>query len=655
MRCAVQRVQRQNGRGRSRDCSSRLQQQHVHFPVLSTSFPLLCDNPALFRYSSRCVRIANARKALLALLTSLDPSSTFSVYLFGSTCEAVTDISGASVIAATQENIRFVTDKVAQCGMLGGTELLAAVEHVMKNAVSNSRRHNVMILTDGEVSQRQSNGVKALLSPLCPSTALVGIIGIGNDVTRTTLRNVTEGGMGPQALVFDSDSEDVIASVVLGAMHALMSSQLRCIKWPGGNMLSSTPHVQVNSLEVQTSWALYPDEQQEAVEDEEWEVVGADGDERISAATPQVRWLDGSSISIVCVPLADEASASAQAAAQLPSLLISDHAAVKSMCITAALSRCRHPACSKHEATSLALRYGFVCSQADTVMVAVSDQPTGTPATSTFAVSVPSKGYHDHHDEDDSGPPLRIRIIHRGMQQIHAQQQSLTASDCGLEPGIDAHATDSVKLCSPSYHCTSSTYQPPSLECYDAADAPVLAIRRSKCCAPRTRQALPDQPASSADSGGASLLVQSPSNSSNKRSRADLIGAIHLKLRAGPLSKDQARQWIKELLDEFDVTHDHLKTTIMRQTEYRGEGESKQLMLRQSSAVGAAAACSGKVSLLDVLGAMCRRVPVRVGVGLHSLVVLCVLVCLCAHTRAHVILLPQRFMEPITPSSLEVP
>lgn len=110
-----------------------------------------------------------------------------------------------------------------------------------------------------------------------------------------------------------------------------------------------------------------------------------------------------------------------------------------------------------------------------------------------------------------------------------------------------------------------------------------------------------------------------------------MIGAIHLKLRAGPLSKDQARQWIKELLDEFDVTYDHLKTTIMRQTEYRGEAESKQLMLRQSSAVGAAAVCSGKVSLLDVLGAMCRRVPVRVGTGLH---LLCC-VCLCVHARTH--------------------
>ena len=130
------------------------------------------------------------------------------MYLFGSTCAAVTDGSGNVVITATPDNIRDVSDKVATCDSNGGTELLAAVQHVMTQAIPNHRRHNVMILTDGEVSERQSQGIKSLLAPLCPATALVGIIGFGDDVTRTTLRNVVGGGMGPQALVFDGESED---------------------------------------------------------------------------------------------------------------------------------------------------------------------------------------------------------------------------------------------------------------------------------------------------------------------------------------------------------------------------------------------------------------------------------------------------------------
>ena len=40
--------------------------------------------------------------------------------------------------------------QVDECRDLGGTELLKAVQMVMLNAPSNGRRHNVMILTDGE-------------------------------------------------------------------------------------------------------------------------------------------------------------------------------------------------------------------------------------------------------------------------------------------------------------------------------------------------------------------------------------------------------------------------------------------------------------------------------------------------------------------------
>ena len=152
-------------------------------------------------------RITNARKALRALLTSLDPTSTFSVYLFGNSCRAV-DVEGSHVIAASPENIRTVTCEVDDTRSMGGTELFDAVQEVMRLQVPSSRRHNVMILTDGEVGQTESEQVKALLAPLCPHAALVGIIGIGNDVTRTTLRHIVEGGLGPQALLVDDESED---------------------------------------------------------------------------------------------------------------------------------------------------------------------------------------------------------------------------------------------------------------------------------------------------------------------------------------------------------------------------------------------------------------------------------------------------------------
>jgi Mg-chelatase subunit ChlD len=152
-------------------------------------------------------RITNARKALRALLMSLDLTSTFSVCLFGSSCRAV-DVEGSHVIAASPENIKTVTCEVDAQDAMGGTQLFDAVQEVMRLQVPSGRRHNVMILTDGEVGQSESEQVKALLAPLCPHTALVGIIGIGNDVTRTTLHHIVEGGLGPQALLVDKESED---------------------------------------------------------------------------------------------------------------------------------------------------------------------------------------------------------------------------------------------------------------------------------------------------------------------------------------------------------------------------------------------------------------------------------------------------------------
>ena len=126
-------------------------------------------------------RIDKARKALRALLTSLDPTSTFSVYLFGTSCRAVT-AAGSLVITASPENIRTVTCEVDAVDGMGGTNLFAAVEEVVRLHVPSGRRHNVMILTDGEVGQSESERVRALLAPMCPAAALVGIIGIGNEV-----------------------------------------------------------------------------------------------------------------------------------------------------------------------------------------------------------------------------------------------------------------------------------------------------------------------------------------------------------------------------------------------------------------------------------------------------------------------------------------
>jgi hypothetical protein len=74
-----------------------------------------------------------------------------------------------------------------------------------------------------------------------------------------------------------------------------------------------------------------------------------------------------------------------------------------------------------------------------------------------------------------------------------------------------------------------------------------------------------------------------------KKIRADLPGAIEAKLRAGSLSKEQAKKWMKQLLDEFDVNMEQLKQQLEELTEYRGQDDSKELMLKQKVAVASVA------------------------------------------------------------------
>ena len=97
--------------------------------------------------------IEKARKAVRALLTSLDPTSIFSVYLFGRCCRAILLDAPARgpVFDASQENIIAIAAVVDVVGDMGGTALFAGVQEVMRNQVPAGRRHNVMILSDGEV------------------------------------------------------------------------------------------------------------------------------------------------------------------------------------------------------------------------------------------------------------------------------------------------------------------------------------------------------------------------------------------------------------------------------------------------------------------------------------------------------------------------
>jgi hypothetical protein len=75
-----------------------------------------------------------------------------------------------------------------------------------------------------------------------------------------------------------------------------------------------------------------------------------------------------------------------------------------------------------------------------------------------------------------------------------------------------------------------------------------------------------------------------------KKNRSELPGTIEAKLRSGSLSVGEAKKWISQLMEEFDVNKEQLMDQLKDLTEYRGSDSSKELVLKQKApAIGGVA------------------------------------------------------------------
>jgi hypothetical protein len=389
-----------------------------------------------FSGSMSGIRITNALKALRAILTSLDGESTFSVFKFGTSCISV-NLDGNSVIMASPSNIQSVMSKILPVADMGGTNLLYAVQTVLDVGYKTSRRNNIMIITDGEIGATEASSVRSLLATKCPGNALAGIIGIGNDVTRATVKAVVDGGRGPQALVFDKDSEETIAENIVGATSALLATEFREVQWPSAPACSTSCNIVVNEQAVSASWAMYSDNCArasdvcvrcivETVNIQEPVLLKIWTEDKLRSLTVDklrkmlrsqvntdgpsggmkrkedmiVSLLQKQSESAAKNALAVQAAADAYAEAvasnlerrrsiSVPYFDVVHEETIKNMCIVAAVARANDFTCSALEAKQLALRYGFVGPKSDTVMVAISTVAAGDSCKATVAVGLP--------------------------------------------------------------------------------------------------------------------------------------------------------------------------------------------------------------------------------------------------------------------------
>ena len=542
-----------------------------------------------FSGSMSGIRIRNAIKSLRAILTSLDHESTFSVFKFGSTCVGI-PISENVVIQATQSNIENMMSQVRPDANMGGTDLIGAVRTVLDVGTHTFRRNNILIITDGEVGSQEANTVKSLLSVACPCSALAGIIGVGNDVTRATLQAVVEGGCGPQAIVFDRDSEETIAENIIGAVGALLATDFRDVRWPSEPIVCTSRRIVVNEQAVSASWALYSGncarssevvvarilEQEVAIPDPRvpkiWtqsELQALTVDKLRKMLRSQLkndfsseglrrkedfvnRLLERQSELVVSNAEAAQSAADARAQAvaaqdkrsrpvSVPYFAVTHAETVRNMCIAAALARTRNMLCPLSEAKQFALRYGFVGPDSDTVMVAISNSATGAPCKATVAVGMPGAARHENSDESNlngavwgygsSGSSPLPPSYSRSPSSSYKKTPK-PAPKCIFKPRAFAKGIAKAKSSAPAKKCASmkSAYSAAPKKCAPAKAAKKCAPAKSakKCAAKKSSTFSPYVSFSAPPSRKIAAKVTAPTKRPRDSvSLLDILGALN--------------------------------------------------------------------------------------------------------------------------------
>jgi Ca-activated chloride channel family protein len=156
----------------SRDALGDRYVQLTWFPDLSSAGRAPADYVFVLDRSGSMdgTSIESARKALLLAMRSLGEGDRFDVVGFGSSFERVF----GKLVAYDDDTLQRATRTVTGWGAdLGGTELLAVLQAVLSGDGGNGRVRQVLLLTDGEVSDGRAatRGCSPWASArACPST-----------------------------------------------------------------------------------------------------------------------------------------------------------------------------------------------------------------------------------------------------------------------------------------------------------------------------------------------------------------------------------------------------------------------------------------------------------------------------------------------------
>jgi len=179
--------------------------------------------------------IAQAQRALALCVRALATHDSFNIVCFGSSFTSLwptpRPYSQASLEEATQYIQRVQAD-------LGGTEILAPLQHLLQMTPDPERPRQLLVLTDGEVSN------EADVIDLCgryATTARVFAFGIGAGVSEHLVRGVARASHGAAEFIYPGERIEPKVLRMFGRVHTPAFKHVH-IDW-GGLEVEQAPAV----------------------------------------------------------------------------------------------------------------------------------------------------------------------------------------------------------------------------------------------------------------------------------------------------------------------------------------------------------------------------------------------------------------------------
>ena len=179
--------------------------------------------------------IAQAQRALALCVRALAAHDAFNIVCFGSSFTSLWPAPRPYSQASLEEATQYIQQVQAD---LGGTEILAPLQHLLQMAPDPERPRQLLVLTDGEVSN------EAEVIDLCgryATTARVFAFGIGAGVSEHLVRGMARASHGAAEFIYPGERIEPKVLRMFGRVHTPAFKHVH-IDW-GGLEVEQAPAV----------------------------------------------------------------------------------------------------------------------------------------------------------------------------------------------------------------------------------------------------------------------------------------------------------------------------------------------------------------------------------------------------------------------------